>query len=552
MHRIIVLDTIADAGLDLLGQATDFEYEVRTGLKGEELRKALGEFDGAICRSGVKITADCLKGVPRLKAIVRAGVGVDNIDTQAAMMENIVVMNTPAGNTLSTAEHTFALMLAMCRHVAPAYEELKAGTWNRKHMGTQLSDKVLGVVGLGRIGREVAARGRAFGMTVLGFDPFISAEFAQELGIVKVETVAEMLPRVDFLTVHTPLTEQTRYLVGMKELAVLKPGVRLVNCARGGIYEEAAIVEGLKSGVIAGAALDVFENEPCTKSPLFGLKGVVCTPHLGASTEEAQASVAVEGVDLLIRYLRTGEARHAVNMILTDPKNLEEVRGELDLTFRLALLMNQWSQRGATACRLVFRGEIASKDVRLLTSAFSAGMLSGILEDVHINNAEALLRDRGVRLSVQTRKDPGSFKSTITVEVDAQGKTYKAAGALFGNDPRLIRLEDYYFEAFLDGNLVIFHHQDRPGIIGRVGTLFGQHNVNITQMSVGPTAGTGASSGEAIGVVQVDDLPEAVTPETVERAMEAVDGIYSARFFRLPPRGQMPKVLNNMRALGNG
>src|SRR3954463_7061884 len=279
MPRVIVLDTLAPEGLELLDAAPGIEYEVRTGLKGDALREALGQFEGAICRSGVQITADALEGNRRLKAIVRAGVGTDNIDKDAATRHGIVVMNTPGGNTLSTAEHTVALMLALSRNIAPAYESLKAGKWERnKYMGTQVAGKTLGIVGLGRIGVAVAKRAQALEMNVLGYDPFMSKERAKELGIEPMETVADMLPRVDYLTVHTPLTDETRGLVGAAQLATMKTGVRLINAARGGIYDEVALAEGLKSGKVGGVALDVYSAEPCTDSPLFGLPGVVCTP----------------------------------------------------------------------------------------------------------------------------------------------------------------------------------------------------------------------------------------------------------------------------------
>jgi D-3-phosphoglycerate dehydrogenase len=320
MYRVIVLDDIAAEGLELLKAAPGVEFEVRTKLAGTALRDALRDFDGAICRSGVQITVDSLEGNRRLKAIVRAGVGTDNIDRQAATRHGIVVMNTPAGNTLSTAEHTFALLLAMSRNVAPAYQSLLEGRWERnKYMGVQLADKTLGVIGLGRIGQEVAKRAMGFQMRVLGYDPFLTADQAAKLGIQRVEQVRDLLPHADYLTVHTPLTAETKHLIGANEIELMRPGVRLINCARGGIYDEAAVLEGLQSGKIAGVALDVFEQEPCTKSPLFGLPGVVCTPHLGASTEEAQTQVAVEAVQLLINFLTKGEVRHAVNMAPIDP-----------------------------------------------------------------------------------------------------------------------------------------------------------------------------------------------------------------------------------------
>lgn len=537
MPRIIVLDPLAREGLELLDAASQIEYEVRTGLKGDALAAALAEFDGAIVRSGVKITAESLEGNHRLKAIVRAGVGTDNIDKGAATRLGIVVMNTPTGNTLSTAEHTIALMLALSRNVAPAFRSLQEGKWDRnKYMGTQLADKTLGIVGLGRIGQAVAARAKALEMKLFGFDPFVSSERAKELGITMVPSVDEMLPHVDFLTVHTPLTEETRNLVDRAQLQLLRPGVRLVNCARGGLYNEEALVEGLKSGKIAGVALDVFTEEPCTTSPLFGMPGVLATPHLGASTEEAQSQVAVEGVTLLVDYLTTGAVRHAVNMSPIDPQTLAGLRGHLDLAFRLGLLHAQMDRGSIRRCRLTYRGEVAGKDTKLLTASFAAGLLKQALaEEVNIVNAELLLRERGIELVEQSRSDMGDFSSVIVAEVDTDSKSYVAAGTQFGNKLlRLVTLGNYRLEAYLDGILMAFTHNDVPGIIGRVGTIFGQHQVNIAQMSVG-RAGD-APGGEAIGVLNLDNEP----PQKALDEVLAHPDIKSVTIIRLPAAGELP------------
>lgn len=543
MPKIIVLDTISPDGLALLDAAAPrIQYDVRTGLKGAELRQALQEYDGAICRSGVKITAESLEGNRRLRAIVRAGVGTDNIDKTAATRLGIIVMNTPTGNTLSTAEHTFALLLALSRNVAPAYHSLTDGKWERNaYMGSQLADKTLGIVGLGRIGQEVAKRAIAFQMRVIGFDPFLPAEQAAKMGIERVDQVSDMLPRVDYLTVHTPLTPETKYLVGMRELEVLKHGVRLINCARGGIYEEAALIEGLKTGKIGGVALDVFEQEPCTDSPLYKMKNVLCTPHLGASTEEAQTQVAVEAVQLLVQYLTTGEVRHAVNMASIDPKTLEALRGYLNVAYRLGRFMAQWHDGGASRCDLHYRGDVAKKDTRLLTSAFCAGLLEGAMADeVNIVNAEVLLRERGIQLSQESRTEPGAFSSSITAEVKCDGRSYVASGTIFGNNmPRLVRLNDFRLEAYLDGNLLIFMHQDVPGIIGRVGTIFGEHQVNIAQMSVGRSGAT--QGGEAIGVLNLDGVPSAAAIDAVAQH----PAIRSVKLIVMPAAGQSPAWLQS-------
>jgi len=536
MPSIIVLDTLSPDGLALLDAAAEVgvTYEVVTGLSGAALKDALARHDGAICRSGVKITAESLAGNHRLKAIVRAGVGTDNIDKDAATRQGIVVMNTPAGNTVSTAEHTFALILALSRNVAAADASLRQHRWDRnKFMGVQLAGKTLGIVGLGRIGQAVAERALAFDMRVMGFDPFMSEERAKELGIELVGTVRGMLSEVDYLTVHTPLTDDTRHLVGMDELATLKPGIRLVNCARGGIYDEKALVEGLKRGVIGGVALDVFEQEPCTDSPLFEMPGVLVTPHLGASTEEAQSQVAVEGVGLLVDFLSTGSIRHSVNSSPIDPASMEGVRGFLDLAWRLGLLLAQLEDGPPRSCSIAYRGEIASRNTRLVTAAFAAGLLESALEDVNIVNSEVLLRDRGIELVEQSRTDPGAFSSVVAVDLVSGDHVHRAAGTLFGHSmPRLVQLEGHRLEAYLDGVLLVFTHQDVPGIIGRVGNAFGGMGVNIAQMTVGRSA----PGGDAIGVLNLDQEP---SPEAVA-AVLACPGVRSARVVKLPPAGQLP------------
>jgi D-3-phosphoglycerate dehydrogenase len=540
MPKIIVLDTLSPDGLALLDAAKPkgVEYEVRTGLKGDALREALAQFEGAICRSGVKITADALAGNHRLKAIVRAGVGTDNIDKDAATRLGIVVMNTPAGNTVSTAEHTFAMMLALSRNIAPAYHSLMNHKWDRsKFMGTQLADKTLGIVGLGRIGQAMAKRAKAFEMRVIGYDPFLARERAEELGVEPAESVEAMLPEVDFLTVHTPLTDETRNLIGPKQIERLRPGVRLINCARGGIYDEAALVEALKAGKIAGVALDVYSVEPCTDSPLFGMPGVLCTPHLAASTEEAQTQVAVEGVGLLVDFLTTGAIRHAVNMSPLDRRTLDSLRGYLDVAHRLGLLVAQLDTAAPKRCVLTYRGEVAGKNTKLLTAAFAVGLLENALEEeVNIVNAELLLRERGIEIVEQTRADLGAFSSTISAELVTSGGTHRVAGTLFGhNMPRLVQLDEHKLEAYLDGVLLVFTHRDTPGIIGRVGTVFGAQKINIAQMAVG-RAGPG---GEAIGVLNLDQEPTAAAMAEVRGAPD----IRSALVIRMPAAGKLPAWL---------
>ncbi|MEM6776531.1 MAG: phosphoglycerate dehydrogenase [Planctomycetota bacterium] len=540
MHRIIVLDNIAQEGIDLLEAADDIEYEVRTGLKGDELRKALNEFDAGILRSGVKITAESLEGNTRLKALARAGVGTDNIDKESATRRGIVVMNTPAGNTVSTAEHTFAMMLALSRNIAPANQSLVEGRWDRKaYMGTQVAGKTLGIVGMGRIGREVASRAQAFDMNVVAFDPLLTDDQAASLKVTRVDSVGDMLPQIDYLTVHTPLTPETKDLISKDQLDQVKPGLRVINVARGGIYNEAALVAGLKSGQIGGVALDVYGDEPCTDSELFGMPGTVCTPHLGASTEEAQTQVAVEGIHLLLNYLRTGEIRHSVNVASLDPKTLGELRGHLNVAHRLGLLVHQWHAGGIDHVRVTYRGDVAGKDTRVLSNAICAGLLERVVQDANIINAEMLLRERGIELAVEHNCDRGAFTSTITVEVSGGGKTAMAGGAILGHDmPRLIMLDGYRMEAFLDGTLMVFNHQDVPGMIGHVGSVLGSDNVNIAAMAVGREGNT--AGGQAIGVLSLDsDVPAA----TIDK-LHAIDAIQSVRVIQLPTAETLPAWLS--------
>ncbi|MBN2217252.1 MAG: phosphoglycerate dehydrogenase [Pirellulales bacterium] len=537
MPSILVLDDLPREAIDRLNAAAHLDYEIHTGLKGPELRAMLGRFDGAICRAGAQITAAALEGNTRLRAIVRAGVGTDNIDLEAATRSGIVVMNTPAGNAVSTAEHALALMLALSRNLLPAYASLIEGRWERERLtGAQLAGKTLGIVGLGRVGQAVAARAAALEMKLLCYDPFLSAARAKELGIERCESARSMFPLVDYLTVHTPLNDETRGLVDAESIKLLKPGVRLINCARGGIYDEAALVEGLRSGVIAGVGLDVFAVEPCTKSPLFGMPGVLCTPRLGARTVAALASVAVEAVDLLVDYFAAGTVRQAVNMSPLDAKTLAGMREYLNVVWRLGLLLAQLDPTPPNRCRLHYHGEVAKKDTRLLSSAFAAGLLEHALEiDVNVVNSEILLEQRGIELVEERTTDPGSFSSMITAEVIGEKQTSIVSGTLFGNNmPRLVRMADCNLESYLDGTLVIFTHHDTPGAIGRVGSIFGKHRVNIAQMSLGRK--TGKPGGQSVGILALDSRPPAEAVNELAALPEAID----TRVVHLPPAHEMP------------
>lgn len=537
MHRVIVLDNLSEDGLKLLKSAGNIEYEVRVGLAGEELRAALTEFDGAICRSGVRITAEALEGNHRLKAIARAGVGTDNIDKQAATRRGIVVMNTPGGNTLSTAEHTIALMLAMSRNIHPAYQSLVEGRWDRKlYMGSQLAGKSLGIIGMGRIGQAVATRAMALEMRVLVYDPFLSQQRAKDLGVTVYESARRMLPDIDYLTVHTPLTDETRGLIGPAEIRMMRPGARLINCARGGIYDNDALVQGLKSGHLGGVALDVFASEPCTDNPLFGMPGVLCTPHLGASTREAQTNVAVEAAELIIDFLTTGAIRQSVNMSPLDAKTLEGLRGYLSVAYRLGMYLSQAQHSPPISCRLCYMGEVRRKDTTLLTAAFAAGLMENAMEsEVNIVNATLLLEERGIKLVEERTTDVGDFSSLITAQVTSETESTTVSGTLFGaNMPRLVYQDGCPLESSLDGTLLLFCHRDMPGVIGQVGGVFGRHRVNIAQMSVGRMSKE--PGGKAIGVLSLDSHP----PAEALAELLALDSIDRASIVSLPAAGVVP------------
>lgn len=538
MAKVFVADKLENVGLDLLKEA-GLEVDYRPGLKGLELREALRQADGMIVRSGTRVTSELLEDPGRLRAIVRAGVGVDNIDVAAATRRGIVVMNTPGGNTVSTAEHTWALILSLVRHVPAADASVRSGKWERQRfVGRQLAGKTLGIVGLGRIGKEVARRGLAFDMKVLAYDPFLTADRAAQLGIEAAPSLHAMLPQCDIITLHVPLTEQTRHLIGAEELAFMKPGAFLINCARGGLVDETALVQALQKGHLAGAAFDVFAEEPPPPdSPLLRMPNVVLTPHIGASTIEAQTSVAREAAQLLIDYLTRGVVQCAVNMAAIDAAELREVRWYLDLARRLGLLLTQMSPGPIRKAVLTYRGDVAQRNTRLITAAFAAGLLEPFLADnVNIVNAEILARERQIELVEQISSVRGDFSTLIRAEVETEKGTLMAAGTLFGKQYlRVVQLGQFHLDAYLDGILMIFTHRDAPGLIGFIGTVLGRRQVNIAQMNVGRIQ----PGGEAVAILNLDSWP----PEEAVAEVRQHPLINTVHIVKLPPPGEMPSWL---------
>ena len=539
MPRVFIADKLESAGVEAL-TAAGIEVDNRPGLKDDALRDAIRSADAVIVRSATKITAELLADPGKLKAVARAGAGVDTIDVEAATRKGIVVMNTPGGNTISAAEHTIALLFALSRHVAAADASMRMGKWDRnKYMGTQLTGKTLGVIGLGRIGREVAQRAIGLGMTVVAFDPFVTPAKVTELGF-DAATVEEMLPKVDFLTVHVPMTGETKGLIGAEQLAKMKRTARVLNVSRGGIYDEQALADALKAGIIAGAGIDVFTAEPPPQdNPLLSAPNVVLTPHLGASTLEAQENVAVEAAQLLTDFLLRGIVANAVNMAALDRAELESLRQYVELAHRLGQLQAQMATGQIRRAVLTYKGELASKKTKLLTAAFTAGLLeSRLAQGVNLVNAEVVARDRGIEIVESSSTRKGDFSSLVSVDVETEKRTYTAAATLFGEQyPRLVQLGPYRLESYLDSTLFIFTHRDVPGLIGFVGNIFGNHNVNIAAMTVG-RAGA-APGGDAIGVLNLDSVP----PEEAVVAVKGHPNVSGATVVKLPPMGEAPSWL---------
>ena len=537
MPRVLVADKLESAGLDFL-RGAGVELDIRPGLKGAELVDALRAADAVICRSKPDLTAEVLSqlatGESKLRAIARAGVGVDNIDVPAATRLGIVVMNTPGGNTVSAAEHTIALMMALSRQIAPADAKMKAGGWDRaSYVGSQLTGKTIGVVGLGRIGQEVAKRATGLGMSVLGFDPFVTSAKAAELGITATSNIDELLPRVDYLTLHVPLLPETRNLIGRAQLAAMKRTARVMNVARGGIIDEVALAEALHAKTIAGAAIDVFEAEPPPADhPLRGAPNCLLTPHLGASTVEAQENVALEAAQLVIDFLTKGVVANAVNMAALDRTELEGLKQYIGLARRLGLLLAQVAAGPIQRVQLTYKGDLAAQKTKLLTAAFTAGMLEYRLgTGVNLVNALVVARDRGIEVGETLVPKRGDFASLMQAEIETDSGKELAAGTLFGDQyQRLVQFGPFRLESYLDGTLFFFHHTDAPGLIGFVGTLFGKYGVNIAAMAVGRA--NASPGGPAVGVLNLDSLP----PDEAVAAVRAHPQVSSARVVSLPAR----------------
>ncbi len=510
--RVLVTDNLSIRGIEVLRQHPDVEVDVRREIAPDELIQVVDQYDALIVRSATKVTADVIHAGKNLKVIGRAGVGVDNVDVGTATAQGVIVMNTPTGNTITTAEHTISLLLALSKNIPQAMASLHGGRWEKgKFLNVELYNKTLGVIGLGRIGSEVAKRAKGFAMRVIAYDPFISAEVASRLGVEVVE-LDEVYQQADFITIHVPLGPDTHHMINRETINLMKPGVRIINCARGGVVDENALYEALVSGHVAGAACDVFENEPSTTSPLFSLANFIGTPHLGAATAEAQENVAVAIAQQVADYLTRGVIRNSVNTPSIEPELLAKIQPYLTLAEKLGRLDSQLAEGRFQEIRIEYTGEVAAYDTSPLTAAVVKGVLDPIISGtINIVNSLPFAQQRGIRVVESKSIQEEDYASLISVIIHTDRGQSLVAGTLFSRrEPRVVRIDEFSLEAFPEGYLLIFSNLDVPGVIGRIGTILGQNQVNIAGMNLGREK----PGGRAVSVVNVDDaIPTPVLDE---------------------------------------
>lgn len=503
MFKVLVSDPISDMGIQSLYDAPDVTVDKKTGLSEEELVSIIGEYDALLVRSQTTVTKKIMEAASRLKVIGRAGVGVDNIDLEAATQRGIVVINAPDGNTITTCEHTFAMMMALARHIPQAYKKTISGEWDRKSfLGVELRNKVLGVIGMGRIGSEVAKRAKAFGMDVLGYDPYLSEEHAEKIGI-KLASVDEICAKSDFITLHTPLTNDTRNIIDKPRFAIMKKGARIINCARGGLVNEAALVEAIDQGIVAGAAFDVFEKEPPTlEHPFLNNPKIIVTPHLGASTIEAQENVAIDVSEEVLHILRSEPFKNAVNMPPVPASVLNKLQPYFNLGEKMGSFLTQMSEGAVKELEINYSGDLAEVDTAPLTRYIVKGILSLPMGDeVNIVNAMHLAKARNINIVRQKSSASKGFTNLITITLKTEKEEKTIAGTLMnGYGARIVQIEKYPVDVSPEGHLLLVSHNDKPGIIGRLGMILGNNDVNIATMQVGRKV----IGGDAIMVLTID------------------------------------------------
>lgn len=491
--KILVSDNLSPRGIEILQQA-GLEVAVKTGLTPEELQKEITDCDGLVIRSATKVTADLIAAARNLKVIGRAGIGLDNVDIPAASKRGIIVMNTPGGNVVTTAEHTVAMLLALSRNIPQATASMKAGRWEKKKFtGQEIFHKTLGIIGIGRIGSIVADRARGLKMHVIAYDPYIRPETAEDLGV-ELVPLDVLYSRADYISIHVPLTRDTKKLINQESFAKMKEGVMLINCSRGGIVDEEALYEAMKSGKVAGASLDVFAQEPPPKShPLFTLEKFICTPHLGAATAEAQVNVAVAIADQLVDFFKNGVVSNAVNFPSLSPEVLASVQPYLTLVEQMGSFQMQIAKGGIQEVSIEYVGDVANIDTRPITVAMLKGLFAPILKhDVNYVNAPIIAKERGVKVTELKSTTTEGFTNLITLRVKTPQEENALSGTIFGKkEPRLVRINTFRLEAMLEGHMLFIYNLDQPGVIGAIGIAMGEAGLNIARMHVGQETGPG-------------------------------------------------------------
>ncbi|KCZ72990.1 D-3-phosphoglycerate dehydrogenase [Candidatus Methanoperedens nitroreducens] len=518
--KVLVSDPISEQGIEILSKEVD--VDIATGLEPSELIKRIGDYEALIVRSETQVTKDVINTGKKLKIIGRAGVGVDNIDVNAATERGIIVVNAPEGNTISAAEHTIAMMMALSRNIPQANASLKGKKWDRKRfMGVEVRDKILGVIGLGRIGTEVARRAAGMEMKILAYDPFISPERAEELGV-ELTTVEGIVKRADYITVHTPLTKETKNLISDREFAIMKKGARLVNCARGGIINEEALAKAVRDGIVSGAAIDVFTKEPPFDNPLLELDSVIVTPHLGASTEEAQINVAVTVAEQVINALKGLPVKNAINMPYVKPDVMQILEPYLPLAEKLGKLCTQLMGSNYEKIEVSYCGEIADQNVAPLTLAVLKGLLEPVLgPGVNYVNAPGIAKERKIKVIESKSETVDGYPSQISVRLSKKGDEKLVNGTILGKEPRIIKIDTYRIDVVPTGYMIVAKHEDRPNIIGPCCMILGRNNINIAGMQVGRIA----IGGEAIMVLNIDcDVSDGILDE-----IRSINGIIDAK-----------------------
>lgn len=521
--NVLISDPLSEEGIQPLRTAENINIVIDTGMKPEELVHRIAAFDALIVRSQTQVTRELISNASRLKIIARAGVGVDNIDLEAATEHGIIVVNAPNGNTNSAAEHTMAMIMSLSRNIPQAYHALKNNQWERKkYIGVELKDKTLGVIGLGRIGTEVSFRAKGQRMNVVAYDPFLTEEKADKMGI-GYGTVNEVLQQADFITVHTPLLKETRHLINAEAFQLMKKGVQIVNCARGGIIDEEALYEAIISGKVAGAALDVFEEEPFLDNKLLELPEVIATPHLGASTIEAQESVAIDASRDVVRFSAGGSVKNPVNLSSVPSDIMSKIEPYFNLAEKLGVFLIDLAQEVATEINIYYSGDLSEVQISPLTRNTVKGILKRHLGE-HVNDVNALYlaQKKGIKINeIKTSKAKG-FTNLITAEVKTESSTRRVSGTLLnGLGPRIVKVDNYSVDVTPVGHIVVIHHQDQPGVIGKMGALLARHNVNIATMQVDRSD----IGGEAIMMLKTDKHVENAALEELKELAEINDVI---------------------------